>query len=66
MTSLLREGLRYLTIGLCFGLIWAVIQYTNGSITGLNALIGPVIIFGAAGLLLWGLRRVISLLRRSK
>ena len=66
MTSLLREGLRYLTIGLCFGLIWAVIQYTNGSITGLNALIGPVIIFGASGLLLWGLRRVISLLRRQK
>ena len=38
MTSLLREGLRYLTIGICFGLIWALIQYTNGSITGFNAL----------------------------
>ena len=32
MTPLLREALRYVTIGLGFGLIWAVIQYTNGSI----------------------------------
>ncbi|MGB0631182.1 MAG: hypothetical protein ACPGRZ_10850 [Alphaproteobacteria bacterium] len=63
MTPLLREGLRYVTIGLAFGLIWAVIQYTNGSITDFKILAGPVIVFGAAGLLMWGIRRAVIALR---
>jgi hypothetical protein len=63
MTPLIREALRYVTIGQGFGLIWAVIQYTNGSITDLKVLAGPVIVFGAAGLLMWGLRRALIALR---
>ena len=60
---MLREALRYVLIGLGFGLIWAIIQYTNGSITDFKVLAGPVIVFGAAGLLMWGLRRAVIKMR---
>ena len=60
---MLREALRYVLIGLGFGLIWAAIVYTNGTITNLNQLAGPVIVFGLAGLIMWGLRRAVIALR---
>ena len=60
---LLKEAFRYVVIGLAFGLIWAVIQYTNGSITDFTVLAGPVIVFGAAGLLMWGFRRAVIALK---
>ena len=63
MNPLLREAIRYVLIGLGFGLIWAIIQYTKGSITDLNVLAGPVIVFGVMGLGLWGIRRAVIALR---
>lgn len=59
----LREALRYVAIGLGFGLIWAVIQYTNGQITNFKTLGGLAITFGAAGLMMWGIRRAVIAIR---
>ena len=67
MNSLLiREAFRYVTIGLAFGLVWATVQYTNGNITDFKTLAGPVIVFGAAGFLMWGLRRALIRFRNPK
>lgn len=63
MNPVLREAIRYVLIGLGFGLIWAVIQYTNGNVTDFNILAGPVIVFGAMGLVMWGIRRAVIALR---
>lgn len=63
MSPTAREILRYVTIGLAFGLIWAVMQYANGQIRDITALIGPVLVFGVAGLLMWGLRRFLRSMR---
>lgn len=59
MSPTAKEILRYVTIGLAFGLIWAVMQYGNGQIRDVTLLIGPVAVFGAAGLLMWALRRAL-------
>ena len=63
MNPVQREAIRYVLIGLGFGLIWAAIQYANGNVTDLNILAGPVIVFGAMGLVMWGIRRVVIALR---
>ena len=63
MSPLLREALRFVAIGLAFGLIWAVMQYTNGQIRDIGTLAGPVIVFGFAGLVMWGGRRLVIRLR---
>lgn len=57
MSPTLREALRYMTIGLAFGLIWATMQYINGQMRDIAALAGPIVVCGAAGLLMWALRR---------
>lgn len=59
MSPKFREAFRFVTIGLAFGLIWAVMQYTNGQIRDFTALLGPMIVFGGAGLLMWLLRRAV-------
>ena len=63
---MLREALRYVIIGLAFGLIWATIQYANGQIRDVAALAGPVLVFGVAGLLMWGLRRLFVRIRGNR
>ena len=63
MSPGLKEPLRFIIIGLAFGLIWAVMQYTNGQIRDITALIGPLIVFGGAGLLMWTLRRAVVYFR---
>ena len=63
MPPLAREILRYVAIGLAFGLIWAAMQYANGQIRDVATLAGPVIVFGLAGLVMWGLRRAVIALR---
>jgi hypothetical protein len=63
MSPGLKEPLRFIIIGLAFGLIWAVMQYTNGQIRDIPAMIGPVLVFGCAGLLMWGLRKLVQRLR---
>lgn len=59
MSPRLREVTRFVTIGLAFGLVWATVQYVNGQIRDFAILIGPVLVFGFAGLLMWGLRQVV-------
>ncbi|MDE0059800.1 MAG: hypothetical protein OXI22_09610 [Defluviicoccus sp.] len=48
--------MRYIAVGLAFGCAWAAIQYLRGETTALPALAGPVLLCGAFGALLWGLR----------
>lgn len=63
MPPVIKEILRYVAIGLGFGIIWAAMQYLNGQIRDIPTLIGPVIVFGLAGVLMWGLRRAVKALR---
>lgn len=66
MSPKLKEAARFVAIGLAFGLIWAVMQYTNGQIRDIAALVGPMIVFGGAGLLMWGLRRAVVYFRNKQ
>ena len=62
MSSLL-EAIRFILIGLIFGLIWAIVQYTNGQMTDFKLLAGPIIVFAIIGLVMWAIRRAIILIR---
>lgn len=59
MSPRLREIVRFVTIGLAFGLVWATVQYVNGQIRDFTVLVGPVLVFGVAGLLMWALRQAV-------
>ena len=48
--------MRYIAVGLAFGCGWAAIQYFRGEVTAIPALAGPVLLCGAFGALLWGVR----------
>ena len=48
--------MRYIAVGLAFGCAWAAIQYVRGEMTALPELAAPVLLCGAFGALLWGLR----------
>lgn len=63
MSPAVREALRFVTIGLAFGLVWATVQYINGQIRDFGTLVGPIIVCGVAGLLMWALRRAVVYLR---
>ena len=63
MSPRVREIIRFVTIGLAFGLVWATVQYVNGQIRDFSVLIGPVLVFGLAGLLMWGLRQAVIYFR---
>ena len=63
MSPRFREIVRFVTIGLAFGLVWATVQYVNGQMRDFAVLIGPVLFFGAAGLVMWGLRQVVIYFR---
>ena len=63
MSPGLKELIRFVIIGLAFGLIWAIMQYTNGQIRDIAAMIGPVLVFGCAGTLMWALRRAVVYFR---
>tara|TARA_R110000868_G_scaffold2764_3_gene19142 strand:- start:2432 stop:2629 length:198 start_codon:yes stop_codon:yes gene_type:complete len=63
MTPRMREAFRFVTIGLAFGAIWAIMQYANGQIRDVSAMLGPFIVCGFAGLLMWGFRRLVVYLR---
>lgn len=65
MSPTAKEALRFVTIGLAFGLVWATMQYINGHIRDFTALAGPVVVCGGAGLLMWGLRKLVQRLRQS-
>lgn len=57
------EILRFVAIGLLFGVVWAGMQYIKGDVTDPVALAVPVIFFGFAGIVMWGLRRLVLTLR---
>lgn len=59
MSPRLREIIRFVTIGLAFGLVWATVQYVNDQIRNFTVLIGPVLVFGVVGLLMWILRQAV-------
>lgn len=63
MSPQLREIIRFITLGLAFGLVWATVQFVNGQIRDFSVLIGPVLVFGAAGFLMWVLRRAVVYFR---
>ena len=58
--------MKYVVVGLAFGLSWAGIQYFNGAITEPAALAGPVVLFGIFGAVLWGIRTLVLRLRRNR
>lgn len=58
--------MKYVLVGLAFGLMWAAIQYSRGTVRDPVALIGPVLLFGLFGVLLWGLRTLLLRLRRNR
>ena len=63
MSPGLKELIRFVIIGLAFGLIWAIMQYTNGQIRDIPAMIGPILVFGCAGILMWALRQAVVYFR---
>lgn len=63
MNPIFREMLRYVMIGLGFGVIWAAIQFSNGQVRDPVALIGPLVMFVIFGFLMWLLRRLVVWIR---
>lgn len=56
--------MRYVLVGLAFGLVWAAIQYARDTVTEPAALIGPVVLFVLFGAVLWGIRVLILHFRK--
>ena len=63
MKESLIQMSRYVLIGVGFGIIWAVVQYMNGQIQELNALVSPVIVFGVVGAIMWFIRQLVARIR---
>lgn len=63
MNPIFREMLRYVMIGLGFGVIWAAIQFSNGQVRDPVALVGPLVMFVIFGFLMWLLRRLVVWIR---
>lgn len=63
MAPVAREILRFALTGVAFGLVWAAMQYINGHVRDLPALLGPVAAFGLGGVVMWGVRRVVRAVR---
>lgn len=57
--------MKYILVGMGFGLLWAFIQGLRGTSEPLP-LIGPVILCGAFGAVLWGLRILVLRFRGPK
>lgn len=51
--------MRYILIGIAFGMIWATLQWSREEITAPAALLGPVLLCGIFGALLWGVRTLV-------
>ena len=59
--------MRYIAIGLAFGVAWAAIQLLRGEMTAPVQLAVPIVLCGAFGAALWGVRALIlRLTRRSR
>jgi len=55
---------RYVLIGVGFGIIWAVIQYMNGQIQELKALVSPILVFAVVGGAMWFFSQPVTLIRK--
>lgn len=58
--------MRYVLVGLAFGLVWAAIQYTRDTVTEPAALLGPVLLFVLFGAVLWAVRAIILHIQKNK
>ena len=56
--------MRYITIGLLFGGVWAIIQMARGDITEPVAIAIPVLFCGMFGAILWGVRALVIKFRK--
>ncbi len=65
MPDIVREILRYVLIGLAFGLVWAVMQIANGQVRDFYSLAGPVAVFGLASVAMWCIKRIVRTIRNS-
>lgn len=63
MAPVAREILRFALIGVAFGLVWAAMQYINGQVRDISGLLGPIAAFGLAGVVMWGVRRIVRAFR---
>ena len=63
MKESLIQMSRYVLIGVGFGIIWAVVQYMNGQIQELKALVSPILIFGVVGAGMWCVRQLVTRIR---
>jgi len=58
--------MRYIVVGLAFGLAWAVMQVARGETSEPIALIAAVVVCGLFGAVLWGIRSLALRFRRGK
>ncbi len=58
--------MRYILVGLAFGMVWAILQWNRDEIVDPVALVVAVLLCGAFGALLWGLRTLLIRLRASR
>ena len=56
--------MRYIAVGLAFGLVWATMQVVRGETSEPAALAAAVVICTLFGAVLWGLRTLVLRLRR--
>ena len=60
------SGLRYIAVGLAFGLAWAAMQVVRGEASEPFGLVVAVLICGLFGAVLWGIRSLVLRLRHRK
>ena len=58
--------MRYIAVGLAFGLVWAVMQVVRGDTAEPAMLVVAVIVCGLFGAVLWGIRSLALRLRRRR
>lgn len=64
MSPVLRLLVRFVGIGIAFGLVFAAMQYANGNVRDLGTLGGSVLLFAAVGVILWAMRLAVEYFRR--
>ncbi len=58
--------MRYIVVGLAFGLAWAAMQIVRGDTDEPVVLAAAVVICGLFGAMLWGIRFLVLRLRRRR
>ena len=56
--------MRYIVVGLAFGLAWAAMQVVRGDASEPAELVAAVIVCGLFGAVLWGIRSLVLRWRR--